>query len=227
MARVALYARVSTKRDQTTENQLISLRDWAEGRGHTIIGEFVDEGFSGKIGKEKRPALDALEKAAKRGEVDMIAVTALDRLGRNLNHLVGLSAELEALGIGLFVRNLALDTSTPAGRLMFHVIGSLAEFERELIRERTILGLERVRKQGKKLGRPRVPRNVEARIVSLLEAKVSINKIMRITRVGATTVYRVMNELERGESTDEINKLDRSIYQSPRKNRAAGGGDPK
>jgi DNA invertase Pin-like site-specific DNA recombinase len=196
MARVALYARVSTKRDQTTENQLISLRDWAEGRGHTVIAEFVDEGFSGKIGKEKRPALDALEKAAKRGEIDMVAVTALDRLGRNLNHLVGLAAELEALGIGLFVRNLALDTSTPAGRLMFNVIGSLAEFERELIRERTILGLDRARKQGKKLGRPKVPRNVEARIVSLLDAKVSINKIMRLTRVGVTTVYRVKKELE-------------------------------
>ena len=88
-------------------------------------------------------------KAATRREVDMVAVTALDRLGRSLPHLVSLVAELEALRVGLFVRNLAMDTSTPAGRLMFNVMGSLAEFERELIRERTLLGLERARRQGR------------------------------------------------------------------------------
>lgn len=194
-SRVALYARVSTKKDQTVENQLLALRDWAEGRGHTVIGEFVDEGISGKKGRDKRPGLDAMEKAATRGEFDMIAVTALDRLGRSLPHLVGLVAELEALGVGLFVRNLALDTSTPAGRLMFNVMGSLAEFERELIRERTMLGLERARRQGKTLGRPKVPAATERRIHALLESGVSINKIMRLTRVGASTIYRIKKEL--------------------------------
>ncbi|WP_296029657.1 recombinase family protein [uncultured Alcanivorax sp.] len=193
--KVALYARVSTKKDQTVENQLLALRDWAEGRGHTIAGEYVDEGISGKKGRDKRPGLDAMEKAATRGEFEMIAVTALDRLGRSLPHLVGLVAELEALGVGLFVRNLALDTSTPAGRLMFNVMGSLAEFERELIRERTMLGLERARRQGKTLGRPKVPGATERRIHALLESGVPINKIMRLTRVGASTIYRIKKEL--------------------------------
>ena len=194
--RVALYARVSTHRDQSTENQLLALRDWAAGRDHTVVAEFVDEGISGIKGRGKRPGLDAMATAAMLGKLDMVAVTALDRLGRSLQHLVGLVAELEALKVGLFVRNLALDTSTPAGRLMFGVMGSLAEFERELIRERTLLGLERARKRGKRLGRPPVSAGTERRIADMLQASVPINRIMRLTRVGASAVYRIKKELE-------------------------------
>jgi DNA invertase Pin-like site-specific DNA recombinase len=191
MARVGLYARVSTKREQTVENQLLRLREWAAGRGHTIVAEYVDEGISGTKGRDKRPGLDALGKAATLGQIDTVAVTALDRLGRNLQHLIGFVGELEALKVGLFVHNMALDTSTPAGRLMFNMIGSLAEFERELIRERTLMGLERAKKQGKTLGRPKVPAATERRIHALLEAGTSINKIMRLTRVGASVIYRI------------------------------------
>jgi DNA invertase Pin-like site-specific DNA recombinase len=196
MARVALYVRVSTRKDQTVENQLIALREWARASGHAIAAEFADEGISGAKGRDKRPALDAMLKAATRREVDMVAVTALDRLGRSLPHLVSLIAELEALRVGLFVRNLAMDTSTPAGRLMFNVMGSLAEFERELIRERTLLGLERARRQGKKLGRPKVPPGVEHRIAALLEAGTPANRVARMTCVGNAAVYRIKRELE-------------------------------
>lgn len=201
MARVALYARVSTKKDQTVETQLLALRDWAAGRGHDVVAEFVDEGISGTKGRDKRPGLDALGKAATLGQIDMVAVTALDRLGRSLQHLIAFVGELEALGVGLFVRNQALDTSTPAGRLMFNMIGSLAEFERELIRERTLLGLERAKKQGKSLGRPKVPAATERRIHALLEAGTSINKIMRLTRVGASVIYRIKKEAEECPAT--------------------------
>lgn len=194
--RVALYARVSTNKDQTVENQLIALREWAGGRGHEVVAEFLDEGISGTKGRDKRPGLDALMKAATLGKFNMVGVTALDRLGRSLPHLVALVAELEALKVGLFVRNLALDTSTPAGQLMFNVMGSLAQFERELIRERTMLGLERARKQGKTLGRPKVSAGTEHRIADMLRANVPVNKIMRLTRVGASTVYRIKKELE-------------------------------
>ena len=133
--RVGLYARVSTNKDQTVDNQLLALRDWAAGRGHTIVAEFKDEGISGAKGRDKRPGLDGMLKAAVLGKLDMVAVTALDRLGRSLPHLITTVGELEALKVGLFVRDLALDTSTPAGQLMFHVMGSLAQFERALIRE--------------------------------------------------------------------------------------------
>ena len=196
MARVALYARVSTHKDQTVENQLLALRDWAAGRGHTVAAEFADEGISGKKGRDKRPGLDAMMKAAVAGKVDMVAATALDRLGHSLPHLVQLIWELEALRVGLFVQNMALDTTTPMGKLMFNVMGSFAEFERELIRERTMLGLDRARKQGKALGRPKVPAATERRIHAMLEAGTSINKIMRLTRVGASVVYRIKKEAE-------------------------------
>ncbi len=196
MSRVALYVRVSTNKDQTVQNQLLVLRDWAAAHGHQIVAEFCDDGISGAKGKDKRPGLAALALAAGRREVDLIAITALDRLGRSLNHLVQFVAELEALRVGLFVRNLALDTSTPAGRLMFNVIGSLAEFERELIRERTLMGLERARRQGKKLGRPRVAPATERRISALLEAGTPANRVARMTCTGNAAVYRIKRELE-------------------------------
>lgn len=199
--RVALYARVSTNKDQTVDNQLLALRDWAAGRGHTIVAEFKDEGISGAKGRDKRPGLDAMLKAAVLGKLDMVAVTALDRLGRSLPHLITTVGELEALKVGLFVRDLALDTSTPAGQLMFHVMGSLAQFERALIRERTLLGLDRARKQGKRLGRPTVSDHKEQKIAALLKAGTSINRIMRLAGVAKSVVYRIKKELEECPTT--------------------------
>lgn len=195
MARVALYARVSTNKDQTVETQLLALREWACGRGHTIAAEFIDQGISGTKARDKRPGLDEMLRAATQGKLDMVAATSLDRLGRSLPHLVGLVGELEALKVGLFIQNMALDTSTPVGKLMFNVMGSFAEFERELIRERTLLGLERARKQGKTLGRPKLSAGTERRIADMLQTGVSINKIMRLNRVGASAVYRIKKEL--------------------------------
>ena len=196
MARVALYARVSTNKDQTVDNQLLALRDWAAGRGHTVVAEFIDQGISGAKGRDKRPGLDDMLKAAVLGKLDMVAVTALDRLGRSLPHLITTVGELEALKVGLFVRDLALDTSTPAGQLMFNVMGSLAQFERALIRERTLLGLERAKKQGKTLGRPKVSPGKEQRIAALLKAGTPINRIMRLAGVAKSVVYRIKKEAE-------------------------------
>lgn len=194
MGRVALYARVSTQ-DQSVENQLVALRDWARARGHEVVGEYTDEGISGAKGRDKRPALDALMKDATRGKFDMLAATALDRLGRNLRHLVGLFAELDALRVDVFVQNMALDTSTPVGRLTFNVMGAFAEFERELTRERTRLALDRARRNGKRLGRPTVGPTTERQIVALLEAKTPISKITRLARVGKSTVYRIQEAM--------------------------------
>ena len=196
MARVALYARVSTNKDQTVENQLLALRAWAEGRGHVIAGEFTDQGVSGVTGRGKRPGLDDMMRRATLGEFDMVGCTALDRLGRSLAHLVALAQELEGLKLGLFVHNLALDTSTPAGQLLFNVMGSLAAFERSLIRERTMLGLERARKQGKKLGRPKVPLTTERRIITLLQAGTGINRTAALAQTAKSVVLRIKKELE-------------------------------
>jgi DNA invertase Pin-like site-specific DNA recombinase len=149
--RAALYARVSTF-DQNPENQLTELRQYAAARGWTV-SEFIDRGISGA--KDRRPALDALLLAARRRKVDVVVSWRLDRLGRNLRHLVVLLEELSALGVAFVSLGEGIDCTTPAGRLQLHVLAALAEFERGRIRERVMAGLRRARAQGKRLGRPR------------------------------------------------------------------------
>jgi len=150
--RAALYARVSTS-DQEPENQLGELRRYAEARGWTAT-EFVDRGISGA--KDRRPALDEMLGAAKRRKFDVLVVWRLDRLGRNLRHLILLLDELSALGVAFVSLAEGIDATTPAGRLQLHVLGAIAEFERARIAERVRAGLERARRQGARLGRPRV-----------------------------------------------------------------------
>lgn len=151
--RVAIYARVSTN-DQTADNQLRALREHAERAGWQIVSEFVDSAVSGT--REKRPGLDALMADARRRKFDLVAVAALDRLGRNLRHLVTLLDEFQHLGVGLVSLREALDLTSPIGRAMFALVGVLAEVERAWIVERTHAGLRRARAQGKQLGRRRV-----------------------------------------------------------------------
>lgn len=148
---VALYARVSTH-DQTCENQLLELRRYAEARGWRTV-EYVDHGVSGS--KDRRPALDQLTVDVKRHKVSAVACWRLDRLGRNLRHLVLLLDEWQARGIAFVTLGEGIDTSTPAGRLVAGVLGSIAEFERSRIQERIHAGLARARAQGKRLGRRR------------------------------------------------------------------------
>jgi DNA invertase Pin-like site-specific DNA recombinase len=155
--RVALYARVSTrKHGQNPELQLNELREYAAQRGWQVIGEFVDVGQSGT--KERRPQLDEMMKLAKARKLDVIAVWKLDRFGRSLRHLVNALGELEAVGVSFVSLRDSLDLSTPAGKLMFHIIASMAEFERDLIRERIFAGLEHAKSKGRIGGRPKVDR---------------------------------------------------------------------
>src|SRR6476659_5177439 len=150
--RCAIYARVSTA-DQTCDNQLLELRRYVEARGWSVQ-EFVDSGVSGST--DKRPALDALIRDAKRRRFDVLVCWRLDRLGRNLRHLIRLLDELQALGVGFVTLNEGIDTSTPAGKLQLHILSAIAEFERSRIQERVVAGLARARAQGRKLGRPRL-----------------------------------------------------------------------
>ncbi len=150
--KAAIYARVSTI-DQEPENQLRELRRYSEARGWQAT-EFVDRGVSGA--RESRPALDQLMKGARRRTFDTILVWRLDRLGRNLRHLIMLLDELTALGVGFVSLGEGIDTATPAGRLQLHILGAIAEFERARIAERVRLGVARARAQGTRLGRPKV-----------------------------------------------------------------------
>ena len=149
--RAAVYARVSTV-DQEPENQLLELRRYVEARGWTGQ-EFVDHGVSGT--KDRRPALDRLVVDARRRKVDTVVVWRLDRLGRSLKHLVTLLDELQALGVGFVSLGEGIDLQTPAGRLQLHILAALSEFERARIVERVQAGLQRAKRQGRTLGRPR------------------------------------------------------------------------
>ena len=147
--RVALYVRVSTV-DQEPENQLLELRRYVAARGWTAV-EYVDHGVSGA--KDRRPALDQLVADVRAHRVQAVVCWRLDRLGRNLRHLVMLLDDWHSRGIAFVTMGEGIDTSTPAGRLVAGVLGSIAEFERAGIQERVRAGLARVRAQGRRLGR--------------------------------------------------------------------------
>jgi DNA invertase Pin-like site-specific DNA recombinase len=152
--RVALYSRVSTLNLQDPELQARELREYAHRRGWQISREYVDRGVSGS--KDSRPALNELIADVYQRKCDIVLVWKLDRLGRSLRHLVNTLAELEATGVAFVSLQDNLDLSTPSGRLMFNVIGAMAEFERALIQERVKAGQRNARAKGKRLGRPKV-----------------------------------------------------------------------
>src|SRR5207253_10066029 len=139
--------------DQEPENQLQEVRRYATARGWGEPREYIDRGVSGA--KDRRPALDQLLVDARRRRFDVLICWRLDRLGRNLKHLITLLEERQALGIAFVSLGEGIDCTTPAGKLQLHILAALAEFERGRIQERVKAGLARARAQGVKLGRPR------------------------------------------------------------------------
>ena len=191
MKRAAIYARVSTN-GQTTDNQLRELRKVAKRHDWKISGEYVDHGVSVAKGRDKRPELDKLLKAANRREFDIIMAWSVDRLGRSLQHLVGLLDDIHAKGVDLYLHQQNIDTSTPSGKAMFQMAGVFAEFERSMIQERVRAGLERAREQGKVLGRPKVSPRTEALILRKRAEGLGILKIAKEVGVGTSVVQRVL-----------------------------------
>jgi DNA invertase Pin-like site-specific DNA recombinase len=154
MKRAALYMRVSTRNHgQTTETQALALRDYGAHRGFNIVEEYRDEGVSGS--KDSRPALDRLMKDARGRKFDLVIVARFDRFARSVSHLLRALEEFSHLGIDFVSLSESVDTSTPMGKMIFTVLGAVAELERNLIKERIHMGLGRARKQGKQLGRPK------------------------------------------------------------------------
>jgi DNA invertase Pin-like site-specific DNA recombinase len=185
--KVAIYARVSTDK-QTCENQLKELRSIAERMQYIVVDEFIDEGISGA--KSSRPALDALMKSATQRRFDMVMCWSIDRLGRSLQNLIEILNELQSLKVDLFFMQQGLDTSTSAGRMMFSIFGALAEFERNLIRERVIAGQQRAISQGVKMGRPSKMNDGMKNAIKLLrERGIGIKQIARELKIGIGTVY--------------------------------------
>jgi DNA invertase Pin-like site-specific DNA recombinase len=191
MKRVGIYLRVSTD-TQTTANQRRELEAVASRSGWDIVGIYQDAGVSGAKGRDKRPGFDRLLKDATGRKVDMIAAWSVDRLGRSLQHLVGLLQELNALKCDLYLHQQAIDTTTPSGRAMFQMCGVFAEFEREMIRERVNAGLARAKASGTKLGRPTIGPAVEKRIRTLRAEGMGVLRIGRTLGIGTSAVQRVL-----------------------------------
>ena len=158
MKKVAIYGRVSTK-DQNPESQLLDLRKYVKLRDWEVYQEYVDRGVSGI--KENRPALDRLMKDARKRKFDILLVWRFDRFARSTKHLVTALEELEGLGIDFCSYQDSIDTSTNHGKLVFTIMGAIAEFERSLIRERVLAGLRRAKENGIRLGRPRLEVNIK------------------------------------------------------------------
>lgn len=188
--RVALYARVSVDRAQTVENQLRDLQGVGLRLGWTVVAVHTDEGISGAKGRDKRPGLDALLKGVARREFDLIATWSVCRLGRSLPDLVSFLGDLQARGVDLYLHIQGLDTSTPSGRMLFQMLGVFAEFERAMIRDRVMAGLNRVRGT-KRLGRPPMPRERVEQIKAMLMSGKGVRETARETGAGTASVQRI------------------------------------
>jgi DNA invertase Pin-like site-specific DNA recombinase len=193
--KVALYARVSTD-GQTCDNQLRELRAVAGRAGWVVQSEYIDNGISGAKGRDGRPAFDRMLKAAVRREFDLVAAWSVDRLGRSLQDLIGFLSELHAKRVDLYLHQQGIDTTTPAGKAMFQMLGVFAEFERAMIVERVRAGLKRARADGKVLGRPRVGQEVERKIVALRNEGKGKRRIARSLGIGVSTVQRVLAAMQ-------------------------------
>jgi DNA invertase Pin-like site-specific DNA recombinase len=189
--RVAIYARVSTDH-QSTENQVRELRQVAKRHGWTVVAQYVDQGISGAKGRDQRPQFDALLRGVARREFDLVAAWSVDRLGRSLQDLVGFLTDLQAKRVDLYLQQQALDTTTPAGRMLFQMLGVFAEFERSLIQARVNAGLTRARANGVKLGRPRTAAKVEQRVRELAATGMGKQKIARTLGIGVSVTQRVL-----------------------------------
>ena len=194
LKRVAVYARVSTD-GQTTDNQLRELRAVAERSGWVIVKEYIDHGISGAKGREHRPAFDALWKGAARKEFDVVAAWSVDRLGRSLQHLIGFLNELHAKKVDLYLHQQGIDTTTPAGRAMFSMLGVFGEFERSMIQERVRAGIKRARAQGQAWGRRSLEETDPAlceRIRSYRQQGLGMGTIGKHVGVSSRTVWKVL-----------------------------------
>ena len=190
--KVVIYTRVSTL-DQTIDNQLIELRDHCSKMGWEIVKEYADEGLSGTLSRDKRPALNSLIKDAYRKRFDSVVCWDISRIGRSMKELILFLSDMKDRGIGICSVRQGFDTSTSMGEIMFQFVGILSSWEREMIRERTLAGLDRAKREGKTLGRRKVTNDtMTAKIIELRNDKKFIRKIASEVGVSRGTVSNVL-----------------------------------
>src|SRR5262245_28208534 len=190
--KAAMYSRVSTSNGQDPAMQIRELREYAERRGWIISGEYVDIGVSGA--KDSRPELNRLMTDAHRRRFDAVVVWRFDRFARSVSHLLRALETFRALGIEFVSLSEQVDTSTPTGKMVFTVLGAVAELERSLIAERVRAGLRNARAKGKRLGRPRVAVHA-ARIATLRAQGRSWREITMQTGTSKGTAQRALSGL--------------------------------
>ena len=191
--RAAIYIRVSTD-GQTVDNQRLELEQAAERAGWEIVSVYDDNGVSGAKSREHREAFDRLCKDATRRKFDVVMAWSVDRLGRSLQDLVSFLNELHAVSVDLYLHQQGIDTTTPAGKALFQMLGGVAEFERSMIQERVKAGLRRARAQGKILGRPKVSGDTEKAVLAARATGTGKRKIARQLGIGVSTVNRILSE---------------------------------
>jgi DNA invertase Pin-like site-specific DNA recombinase len=194
--RIALYLRVSTT-GQSVANQQRELEAAVERHDWNVVKVFKDAGISGAKGRDKRPRLDALLTGVARREFEIVAAWSVDRLGRSLQDLVSLLAELHAKRVDLYLHQQGIDTTTSAGKAMFSMMGVFAEFERAMIQERVKAGLARAKAEGRVGGRPRISGDTETAIKAKLANGLGIRKVAREVGVGTSVVQRIRAEMPR------------------------------
>lgn len=200
--RVAIYARVSTANNgQDPTMQTRELLEYTECRGWTVAGEYVDIGISGA--KEKRPELDRLMADAHRRRFDCVAVWRFDRMARSVSHLLRVLETFNVLGVNFVSLSESIDTATPAGKMVFTVLGAVAELERSLIVERVKAGLRNARAKGKTLGRPRVSVDA-ARIAKLRSAGHSWSTICSQLGVSRGSAQRAFHALPKNPTSNSL-----------------------
>jgi len=193
--RAAIYARVSTHdKGQDPDLQLKPLREYSKQRGFEVTGEFVDVGVSGS--KDRRPELDRLMDLAKKRLIDCVIVWKLDRFGRSLKHLVTALDEFEKLGVSFISYRENLDLTSSAGKLMFHIIAAMAEFERTLIVERVKAGIVNARAKGKQIGRKPIDPIFVEKMFELRSQNLSYEKISKELKLSVGVIHKTLRKIE-------------------------------
>jgi len=183
----AIYARVSTDK-QKVDMQLSELRLFAKRSGWKIYEEYIDQSFTGA--NTNRPAFIAMMEAARKRKFDVLLVWKLDRLSRSLKDLINALDDLGSYGIDFISYDNNLDTSTPTGKLVFQIVGAVAEFEKDIIRERVVAGLVNARNKGKRLGRPPIPPETYDQAVAMRSQGLSFRKIGSALGVDEGTIRK-------------------------------------
>lgn len=192
MKKIAIYVRVSTNKQDST-NQLIELRDLAKRMNYEIVQEYTDNGISGTKGREDRPGLDLLLNHAGQRKFEQVMIFDITRLGRSLQNCIETLNYLNSLKIDILIQKQGIDTSTSVGRLTFSLMASLGEYEKNLMRERIILGINRAKSQGKKLGRPSNMNDGMKNAIKILREKgMGIVSISKQLNCGVGTIYKVI-----------------------------------